>query len=191
MLWIVTLFDRCSLRRLWQTLRWPHRRMDPWTHHLVTSFTVGRETNSAPCLLCLVPSQGSCLDWEPQGTWSASQINIMELIDQLKFSWGTDLECAHSISVCYPLRSRITSLHSLLHTWIWALRSQCNDAALAAPFVSFCCLVLVEFSYFCLTLSGHREQISQVLAMNEAFTKILKKQLHNMTNRLIWFFADS
>lgn len=42
---------------------------------------------------------GSWVDWEPQGTWSASQINIMELIDQLKFSRGTVLECAHSFSV--------------------------------------------------------------------------------------------
>lgn len=68
-------------------------------------------------------SPGSWENWEPQGTWSTSQINIMELIDQLKFSRGTVLECTHSFSVCNSLRSKITSLHSLFHTWIWAFGS--------------------------------------------------------------------
>lgn len=42
--------------------------------------------------------------------------NIMALIDQLKFSWRTVLECTHSFSVCDSLRSKITSLDSSLHT---------------------------------------------------------------------------
>lgn len=71
--------------------------------------------NSSLHPLCL---GSSWVDWEPQGTWSASQINIMELIDQLKFIQGTDFECTHSFFVCYSLRSKITSFHSLLHTWI-------------------------------------------------------------------------
>ena len=56
--------------------------------------------NSSPHPLCLGSSPGSWVDWEQQGTWSASQINIMELIDQLKFSQGTVLECTHSFLLC-------------------------------------------------------------------------------------------
>lgn len=138
---------RC-ISRLRQTLRWPHRRTDgPRAPHVMTSFTIRREMNTSPCPLCLGSSPGSWVDWEPQGTWSASQINIMELIDQLKFSRGTVLECTHSFSVCYSLRSKITSLHSSLHTWIRALGS--HQIVMTAPFVSFCCLFFVQLSYCC------------------------------------------
>lgn len=47
------------------------------------------------------------MDWEPQRTWSASQINIIELIDQLKFAQGTVLESTFSYWVSYR-SSRIT-----------------------------------------------------------------------------------
>lgn len=41
------------------------------------------------------------MDWEPQRTWSASQINIIVLIDQLKFAQRTVLESTFSYWVSY------------------------------------------------------------------------------------------
>lgn len=80
--------------------------------------------------LCLGSSPVSWVDWEPQGTWTASQINIMELIDQLKFSQGTDLECTHSFSVTHWGPS-----------WPYTL--------FIASYLNLCCLFLVQLSYNC------------------------------------------
>lgn len=98
---------------------------------------------SSPHPRCLGSPMGFCVYWVPKRTWSASQINIMELIDRLKFNLGTVLQCSHPFSFHYSPRPKISSYYSSPRTWIWALRShEMNDSLL--------CLVLflVQLSYF-------------------------------------------
>ncbi len=122
--------------------------------------------NSSPRPLCLGSSQGSWVDWEPQGTWSASQINIMELIDQPKFSQGTVLEYTHISFLCVThwdptLPHSIHTSYLNLSSWV---TSDSNDSSF--------CLILMPFLYSALLLllgskdTNSRLETAPVLEMN-------------------------
>lgn len=101
--------------------------------------------NSSPHPLCLGSSPGSWVDWEQQGTWSASQINIMELIDQLKFSQGTVLECTHSFLLCVThWGPRLPhSIHRSYLNLSSRVTSDRNDSCLCLFLLPFLCSALL------------------------------------------------